>query len=385
MDDAPTLELSGERFRAVYHLSGTREEAYARARDICLEQTVEYPEDLITRQDIREQIFGQLASFEPVGSERFEAMIDFPIEAAGQELTQLLNVLFGNISIKPRYRLVRFELPDSLLRHFRGPRFGRQGLRDRLNVHDRPLLSTAIKPMGLSPRELAELAYQFALGGIDLIKDDHGLADQSFCRFDERVRRVSDAVDRANGETGLRCLYLPNVTAPVDQIADRAQLAKEAGAGGCLISPGLVGLDAMRRIADEDRVGLPIMSHPALMGSFTMSSTSGIAHGALYGQISRLAGADAVIFPNYGGRFSFSEEECRDIIDGVTREMGAVSPIFPAPAGGMKVNRVPELCRFYGQDSVLLIGGDLHRQGPDLAENCRRFARLVQENSRSRS
>ena len=379
MGDAPLLKLSGERFRAVYHLSGTREESLAWARDICLEQTVEYPEDLITRQDIREQIFGRIASFEPVGSERFEAIIEFPIEAAGQELPQLLNVLFGNISIKPGYRLVRFELPDSLLRHFRGPRFGSQGLRDLLNVHDRPLLSTAIKPMGLSPRELAEFAYQFALGGIDLIKDDHGLADQSFCRFEERVRRVSDAVNRANGQTGLRCLYVPNVTAPVDQIADRAHRAREAGAGGCLISPGLVGLDAMRQIADDDRVGLPIMSHPALMGSFTMSSTGGIAHGALYGRISRLAGADAVIFPNYGGRFCFSEEQCRDIIDGATCAMGAISPIFPAPAGGMKVSRVPELCRFYGKDSVLLIGGDLHRQGPDLAENCRRFARLVQE------
>ena len=377
MCDSPSLELSGERFRAVYHLSGTREESYARACDVCLEQTVEYPEDLITRQDIRQQIFGQVASFEQLGNDLFEATIEFPVETAGQELPQLLNVLFGNISIKPGYRLMRFELPYSLLGNFRGPRFGVGGLRELLGVCDRPLLSTAIKPMGLSPAELAEFAYQFALGGIDLIKDDHGLADQTFCRFDQRVRLLSDAVNRANSETGLRCLYLPNVTAPADQIVDRAHLAKEAGAGGCLVAPGIVGFDTMRRIADDDRVGLPIMSHPALMGSFTMSSTSGIAHGALYGQISRLAGADVTIFPNYGGRFSFSEEECRDIINGARCDMGPVSPIFPAPAGGMQVKRVPELYQFYGRDCVLLIGGDLHRHGPDLAENCRQFARLV--------
>jgi len=47
----------------------------------------------------------------------------------------------------------------------------------------------------------------------------------------------------------------------------------------------------------------------------------------------------------------------------------------------MKVDRVAELCRFYGNESVLLIGGDLHRHGPNLAENCRRFAELVRENS----
>jgi ribulose-bisphosphate carboxylase large chain len=41
---------------------------------------------------------------------------------------------------------------------------------------------------------------------------------------------------------------------------------------------------------------------------------------------------------------------------------------------------VPELCRFYGRDSILLIGGDLHRHGPDLTENCHKFIELVREN-----
>lgn len=380
MHDAPRLNLSGERFRAVYHLSGTRQEAEAHARDICLEQTVEYPEDMITRLDIREQIFGRVASFEPLGEETFEAVVEFPVETAGGELTQLLNVLFGNISIKPGYRLKRFELPESLAGSFRGPRFGRQGLRDLVGVYDRPLLSTAIKPMGMSPEELAEFAYQFALGGIDLIKDDHGLADQPFCPYDQRVRLLSDAVNRANGETGKRCLYLPNVTAPVDQILDRARMAASAGAGGCLVSPGLVGFDAMRMVADDDGVGLPIMAHPALLGSFTISGAGGIGHGALYGQICRLAGADAAIFPSYGGRFSFSEAQCRDLVDCTACDMGPIRPIFPAPAGGMSLQRVPDLCDFYGNDSILLIGGDLHRHGPDLVENCRKFSRLVQQN-----
>lgn len=381
MNSTPYLHLSGRRFLAIYHLSGPRDEALARAEDICLEQTVEYPEDLIPRQDIRDQILGRVTSFEPLDDERFEARIEFPIETAGEELPQLLNVLFGNISIKPGYRLTGFELPQELLARFRGPRFGRSGLRDLLGAYDRPLLSTAIKPMGLSPAELAEYARQFALGGIDLIKDDHGLADQPFCRFEQRVRLISDAVRQANRETGLNCIYAPNITAPVDQIVERARFACRAGAGGYLVSPGLVGFDTMRLVADDDQAALPILCHPAFMGSFTMSPSGGIGHGALYGQICRLAGADVVIFPNYGGRFSFSEEECRDIIRGTESRMGDLRPIFPSPAGGMKVDRVAELCRFYGNESVLLIGGDLHRHGPDLAENCRRFAERVRENS----
>ncbi len=381
MTDSPALQLSGDRFTAVYHLTGPREESEARARDICLEQTVEFPPDLVERADIREQVFGRLAAFEPAGEETFAATIEFPIEAAGGELTQLLNVLFGNISLKPGLRLERFDLPQSLSKVFRGPRFGRQGLRELLGVVDRPLLSTAIKPMGFSAAELGELTYRFALGGIDLIKDDHGLADQPFCPFAERVARCGEAVAKANAETGQRCLYLPNITGPIDLMGERARLAKESGAGGYLVSPALSGFDAMRWIADDDELALPILNHPAFQGSFTLRPTDGISHGVLYGQIARLAGADGSIFPNYGGRFSFSPEECLDLLDGTSRPMGQIKSIFPVPAGGMGLTRVPDLCKFYGNDSILLIGGDLHRHGPDLVENCRKFVELVREHS----
>jgi len=381
MTDPPQLHLSGERFTAVYHVSGTPEEAAARAGDICLEQTVEFPEDLIDREDIRQQIFGRVASIEPVVPALHEATIEFACETAGRELTQLINVLFGNISIKRGIRLVRFDLPEALSWQYQGPRFGREGLRRLLNVHDRPLLCTAVKPMGLSPEELAELAYRFALGGIDLIKDDHGLADQSFCPFDERVKRCSEAVQRANRQTQRRCLYLPNITAGADEIMDRAATAFNAQAGGLLISPGLAGLDAMRRIAEDDALAMPILSHPAFQGAFTLRPDEGISHGALYGQINRLAGADGAIFPNYGGRFSFTEDECRDLVAGTARPMGSIRPIFPVPAGGMRLDRVEELCRFYGNDCMLLIGGDLHRHSDDLTEACRTFVRLVERHS----
>jgi len=48
--------------------------------------------------------------------------------------------------------------------------------------------------------------------GVDLIKDDHSLADQTSAPFAERVERCQEAVVRANGETGGNALYFPNVT-----------------------------------------------------------------------------------------------------------------------------------------------------------------------------
>ncbi|EXJ17145.1 RuBisCO large subunit C-terminal-like domain-containing protein [Imhoffiella purpurea] len=374
-----SLDLSRARFEVVYHLACPGTEVETRARDICIEQTVEFPESAIPNPEIREQIVGRILAIEALDAGRFEARIAYPVEAAGSELTQFVNLLFGNISLKPGVRLVRFEVPDALADLYPGPRFGRDGLRTLVGVTDRPLLCTAIKPMGLGPHELADLAHRLALGGIHLIKDDHGLADQVFCPFDERVALCSEAVSRANRETGGNALYLPNVTAPAGEIGRRAHFAKEAGAGGLLFCPGLAGLDAVRALAADDRLDLPILSHPAFQGGHCIHPDSGVSHGALFGQLNRMAGADATIFPNWGGRFSFTREACLDLVEGTVRPMGSIRPIFPVPAGGMRLDRVAEMCDFYGPDVILLIGGDLHANGRDLIDNCRQFSNLSQQ------
>lgn len=374
------VPLSGERFCVVYRLAAKDEaEAREKAWDICLEQTVEFPDDLVPDGDIRDHILGCIESFERRDAHHFETLISYAVETSGFELTQLLNVVFGNSSIKPGIRVERLDLPDTVLRAFKGPRFGRDGLRTWLDAPHRPLLCTALKPMGLPPKELAHLAYQCALGGIDIIKDDHGLANQSFSPFTERVQRCAEAVAQANRETGLKCVYMPNVTGPAHQVIENALFARQAGAGGLLFSPGLAGLNTMQQLADDDRIALPIMTHPALQGSFVTSSDDGLSHFVIFGQIARLAGADATIFPNFGGRFSFSREECASLVEGTVAPMAHVKPIFPTPGGGMSLARVPEMRELYGRDVIFLIGGGLHRCGPDLAENSRYFRRMVEQ------
>lgn len=369
--------LSGERFAATYRLRCSPEEAEARARAIAVEQTIEFPAELVRDAAIRDQIIGQVAEIRLLGPQQVEVVIEYAVECAGRELTQLLNVLFGNVSIQPGVRLVDVALSPTLAALYPGPRVGQAGLRERLGVWDRPLLCTAIKPMGLSPESLAELAYQLARGGMDLIKDDHGLADQPFCPFAERVARCAEAVARANAETGGDALYLPNVTAPTGVSQERAHLAKAAGAGGVLFAPGLGGFDMLRALSQDDALDLPILAHPALLGSFTAHPDHGLSHRVLYGQLMRLAGADASIFPSWGGRFAFTRDECLDLVAGATEPLAGLKPIFPTPGGGMRLDRVGELLEVYGRDCILLIGGDLH-QGGRLVENCARFREAVE-------
>jgi ribulose-bisphosphate carboxylase large chain len=353
------------------------DEARERARAIGVEQTIEFPEDLVTDPGIREGIVGHPEAVTAAGEGAYEVVIRYAASVAGRSLPQLLNVLFGNVSLKPGIRLCGVTLPDRILCRCRGPRFGVAGLRFVQEAPARPLLATAVKPMGLSPADLAELAFRFARGGIDLIKDDHGLEDQEFCGWDARVRACAGAVARANRETGGRSRYVANLLGPAEQLRERARFARAAGAGGLLVAPGLVGWDRMRSLADDDAIGLPILMHPALLGGFTVSPDQGISHDVLYGTLARLAGADVSIFPNHGGRFSFSPGDCRAIVRGCAAPLGLLRTALPAPAGGMSLGRVAEMRAFYGDDAVLLIGGDLHRHG-DLEATCRRFREMVE-------
>lgn len=47
-------------------------------------------------------------------------------------------MLFGNTSLQPGIRLMSFELPDSMYRHYPGPKFGRQGIRELCGIEKRP-------------------------------------------------------------------------------------------------------------------------------------------------------------------------------------------------------------------------------------------------------
>ena len=223
------------------------------------------------------------------------------------------------------------------------------------------------------------MAYKLALGGLDIIKDDHGLGNQPFAPFKERVERTVEAVARANARSGLRTLYFPNVTGPFEVMLERIQFARQTGAGGLMLIPGYCGLDFIRRIADDNAVGLPIMSHPAFLGSYVLSPDFGVSHRVLHGQLQRLAGVDLSVFPNYIGRFaSYSRDDCLGIASGCRQSMGLLKPIFSAPGGGISPDSFAEMLTVYGQDVVYLMSSNLHRESPDLTGTVKRFKEMLE-------
>src|SRR5262249_7820219 len=142
----------------------------------------------------------------------FEVRIGLSLASMGLDAGQLLNMLFGNTSLQEDVALHDAKIPAGLAAHFGGPNLGISGLRRVCGAGRRSLTCTALKPQGLPPKELAALAYLLAAGGLDFIKDDHGLADQAYSPFSLRVRACAEAVRRANKETGSKTRYVPNIS-----------------------------------------------------------------------------------------------------------------------------------------------------------------------------
>ena len=347
-------------FSITYNLTLGKNEALESKIDaICLEQTVELPRSVIS-DDIYDRIVAKPIRPHELRSGVWQVEVEYPVENIGGEITQFLNILFGNVSLTPGVRVVDVSwdrVPSQILP---GPAHGIRGIRQMLGVEERALSCTALKPLGFSAEQLAELSHEFALGGIDLIKDDHGLANQSYAPFEERLKRCTEAVREANKTTGRKSWYVPHISAPENELWRRYELAVAEGAGAVMICPQFCSPEVISDIAVQPD-SLPIMAHPAYTGSFIMNPEHGFSLDFLYGGLWRAMGADFSIYPNAQGRFSFTEDECHAINRACRRDDVPYKSVFPTPGGGMQLDTVPVWLDKYGKDTVFLIGGSLYK------------------------
>jgi ribulose-bisphosphate carboxylase large chain len=344
----------------------------ARARDIAVEQSVEMPLSAVREASTLSDVVGQVARIEDRGDGWFDVGVALAASTVGADAGQLLNMLFGNTSLHDDVVLDDVSLPADLLAAFGGPRQGLAGLRRRAGARDRALTCSALKPQGLPAEALAELAFELALGGLDFIKDDHGLADQSYSPFEERLRACVKAVRRAAAITERPTRYVPSLCGHFGEMQRQIGVARDEGIDTVMIAPMIAGVSTLQGLAQANS-DFAFVTHPTMSGAARISPV-------VLGRLFRLFGADAAIFPNHGGRFGYSRETCAEIAAGLRGPWGDMRASVPAPAGGMTPQRVPEMLRFYGKDAMLLIGGALlSAPRQDLAAETAGFVRAVAE------
>ena len=178
------------RISATYRLRVPAHDAAHRAHQLALEQSIEMLATSVTDPNVLDTMVALVDDVTANGDGTHTARLALSTETVGDDAGQLINMLFGNCSLQPEVELIDVDVPAALARVWGGPNQGIAGLRRHTGSFERPLTCTALKPIGSTLETLARMCSVFARAGIDVIKDDHGWANQRSAPFAERVRKL---------------------------------------------------------------------------------------------------------------------------------------------------------------------------------------------------
>ncbi|MHC0038649.1 2,3-diketo-5-methylthiopentyl-1-phosphate enolase [Pseudoneobacillus sp. C159] len=349
---------------ATYLLKDLKGNALKKAEEIALGLTIGSWTDLPTlEQNQLKKHKGKVVSIEEDSERRGEAIIKiaYPHVNFSSDLPAVLVTTFGKLSLDGKVKLLDLNFPAALKKAFPGPRFGIEGIREKLNVFDRPLLMSIFK--GVIGRDIAYLSNQLthqALGGVDIVKDDEILFENELTPFLGRIIAGKNLLDLTYEETGHRTLYAVNLTGRTSSLRDKARKAAELGADLLLFNVFAYGLDCLQELREDDQIGIPIMAHPAVSGAFASATDYGFAHSLILGKLLRYAGADFSLFPSPYGSVALEKEKTLLIKNELLKEDEFYKTAFPVPSAGIHPGLVPLLINDFGIDSVINAGGGVH-------------------------
>jgi 2,3-diketo-5-methylthiopentyl-1-phosphate enolase len=286
--------------------------------------------------------------------------IHYPAENYSNDIPAILTTAFGKLSLDGEIKLLDLTLSDDLKAHYLGPQFGINGIRNLVNVYDRPLVMSIFKGViGRSLEDMNEQLRAQALGGVDIVKDDEILFDNPLTPFEKRIRTSKETLKQVYEETGHRTLYAVNLTGRTFDLKEKAKHALEGGADILLFNVFAYGLDVLQSLSEDCELPIPIMAHPAFSGALTPSQFYGVSYPLLLGKLLRLAGADFSLFPSPYGSVALQREETLQIAEKL-REKDTYASTFPVPSAGIHPGLVPLLVNDFGIDSVINAGGGVH-------------------------
>ena len=291
------------------------------------------------------------------------AKIAYPIELfESGNMPNILSSLAGNVfglKALKNLRLEDIHIPQRLAKTFKGPKYGISGIREILNVRERPLLGTIIKPkLGLGTRDHAEVAYEAWAGGCDLVKDDENLSSQTFNPFEDRAVKTLDMRDRAEDETGEKKVYMINVTAETEEMLRRAAFVEEQGGEYVMVDILTCGWSAIQTLRKHD-LSLVIHAHRAGHAAFTRNPRHGISMRVI-SRVARLLGLDQLHVGAVVGKMAEKKNEVLDNCEILKGEMYGLRPVLPVASGGLHPGLVPSLVSIFGNDFVIQAGGGIH-------------------------
>lgn len=295
-------------------------------------------------------------------------------------MSQILASVAGNVfdmKAVDSLRLEDIQFPKKLVKSFKGPEFGRTGVRKLFKVKKRPLLISVAKPkVGLTTKQHVQVGKEIWSGGLDLLKDDENLSNQKFNPFNKRVSECLKVRDKVEKETGEKKSYLINVTGPtVKEMSKRAKFIKDHGGEYMMIdiiTTGWAALNSMKEVAKD--YGLIIHAHRAMHGAFTRNKDQGISMYTV-GKIARLIGVDQLHTGTANvGKMTATKREVIALQNLVTQKSIKANrllhtldqdwygkkAVFPVSSGGLHPLVVDKVMDALGTNIMLQAGGGVH-------------------------
>ena len=308
-------------------------------------------------KEMWDQFGCSIRSIDPEASVRGrgKVIIGYPLKNFTQKsLTHLLVSVMGgqmDIDIIEGCQLTDIQIPEEMVRQYKGPNHGIKGIRDYLGAMGRPLVGGIVKPKtGITPDKLADICKQMADGGIDFIKEDEILGAIDHCPFKDRVEKVSKALK------GHKVIYAPCVTSPIADFPEVAKIINQSLAAPAFHYNIWGGLDAFKYLAE-------------LVGGFSFYQKSGdrvITDGrfsidfTVWCRLARLAGADFIHAGMIGGYLDEPVEMMRRRLDALAAPWYGLKTTLGSLSCGATPGMVQGMVSKLGIDIMVSSGGCLH-------------------------
>ena len=283
---------------------------------------------------------------------------DFSLEVGA--VPQILSVIAGNLFGLESIGKLRLEdvfFPKSMLKEFKGPKFGIEGIRKELDRPKKPLVGTIVKPkIGLPPKEFADYVYEAGKGGLTNSKDDETLVDQTFCPIEDRTVAVAEALDRLESE-GHKMMHAINISTAGHKILELADKVQSWGAREIMVDVITCGFSAVQVLAEDPSIKVPIHVHRTMHGAMTRDPLHGISMLPIT-KIVRMCGGDALHIGTLGvGKMSGDPRDHHNLdacLDDITVPYRTVMPVC---SGGVYPGIVGRIIEASGFDVQIQAGG----------------------------
>jgi len=288
-------------------------------------------------------------------------------------LPEILSSIGGNIYGMKAAKELFWEdinIPEKMLKSFKGPKYGIRGLRRYLKVYDRPLIGTIVKPkVGLNEHEHAMVAYDSWMGGCDVVKDDENLTSQDFNKFKKRFLLTIKKLKEAEKKTGGKKVYLVNCTAETQEMIKRIKFVEQNGGNYIMLDILTLGWAAVQTARNVTK--LPIHAHRAGHAMLDREKKYGMSMEVI-AQFARMVGVDTLHIGTAYGKMSGGKKEVLHIEkeiesqytkktkDYLSQKWWGIKPVFAVASGGVYPQLVPKIMKFMGKDVVIQAGGGIH-------------------------